>query len=458
MGKQSRIRGLMAGITIGFAFWGGMQRAPHSSAVLSGKETARVLAFVESEGPDTGIILEETEEEKKDRETEISLHALSAVLMDGDTGRILYEKEGNAFRSMASTTKIMTCILALEMGDPEDICTVSEKAAAQPKVRLGAGKGRNFYLKDLLYSLMLESHNDTAVMIAEKIGGSVENFSSLMNQKARALGCENTCFLTPNGLDETYTAPDGQEYVHGTTAADLALVMRYCIKESPMKDEFLKITRTADYTFADVEGKVSFSCVNHNALLSAMSGLLSGKTGFTDKAGYSYVAALEDEGRTYVIALLGSGWPPHKTYKWADARALFDYGKKRYHYRDVYREPEFPEIVVEDGIAQAEGEKTWGKTAVVKPVFQSEGQKRQLWLLLGEEEVVVPEIKLPESLKAPVKKGEQIGSVCYLLNGKKVGNYSLYADREIRKIDFSYCVCQIRDRFFSFWKTAVKFS
>ena len=103
-------------------------------------------------------------------------------------------RRGDVFRPMASTTKIMTCILALENGNPADICTVSETAAAQPKVHLGAGKGTRFYLKDLLYSLMLESHNDTAVMVAEHIGGSVEGFSQMMNQKARDLGCEKNMF------------------------------------------------------------------------------------------------------------------------------------------------------------------------------------------------------------------------------------------------------------------------
>ena len=346
--KGNRIHWLMVGITIGFAFWGSTQAVWKIPAERSVKTTWQVLSFGESEPSNAGIIETEAKEE-------LSLYALSAVLMDGDTGRILYEKDGEVFRSMASTTKIMTCILALENGNPQDICTVSETAAAQPKVRLGARKGTQFYLKDLLYSLMLESHNDTAVVIAEQIGGSVEGFSAMMNEKAKQLGCKNTCFLTPNGLDKTYTTPDGKEYIHGTTAEDLAAVMRYCIRESPRREEFLEITRTASYAFTDVEKKGSFSCVNHNALLSMMDGLLSGKTGFTDKAGYSYVAALEDEGRTYILALLGSGWPPHKTYKWADARTLFNYGREKYHYQDVYQEPDLKYIPVEDGIGESNG-------------------------------------------------------------------------------------------------------
>lgn len=121
-----------------------------------------------------------------------SLHAQSAVLMDAETGRILYEKDGETRRPMASTTKIMTCILALEEGNPEDLVEVSACAASMPDVQLGIREGEKYYLKDLLYSLMLESHNDSAEAVAEHIGGSAEGFADLMNQKARDIGCEDT--------------------------------------------------------------------------------------------------------------------------------------------------------------------------------------------------------------------------------------------------------------------------
>ena len=453
MVRENRIRGLMAGITIGFAFWGSTQAVWKIPAERSVKGTAQVSSFGESEHANVGIIRTEArQEEDTESKEELSLYALSAVLMDGDTGRILYEKDGQVFRSMASTTKIMTCILALENGNPQDVCTVSETAAAQPKVRLGARKGTQFYLKDLLYSLMLESHNDTAVVIAEHIGGSVEGFSAMMNEKAKQLGCKNTCFLTPNGLDKTYTAPNGQEYIHGTTAADLAAVMRYCIRESPRREEFLEITRTFSYAFTDVEKKSSFSCVNHNALLSMMDGLLTGKTGFTDKAGYSYVAALQDEGRTYILALLGSGWPPHKTYKWADARTLFGYGREHYHYQDVYQELDLKEIPVEDGIGETAGigAGRQEQTAVIKPVSRLEEKDRHLRLLLAEDEKVERLAELPDRLKAPVKKGELVGHVRYLLDGKTIRTYPLFADRTVEKRDFTYCFQKVWDRFFGF--------
>ena len=122
----------------------------------------------------------------------LNLNSRSAVLMDADTGRVLYGKNETEDLPMASTTKIMTCILALELGNPEDFCEISEKAAGQPKVKLGAPAGSRIRLKDLLYSLMLESHNDSAVAIAEHISGSVEAFTEKMNRKAQDIGCVDT--------------------------------------------------------------------------------------------------------------------------------------------------------------------------------------------------------------------------------------------------------------------------
>ena len=201
----------------------------------------------------TGIILlllgnirlpvqaEEAPEEPED------LYARSAVLMDADSGRVLFGKEEHVIRPMASTTKIMTCILALEEMEKGQTATVSQNAARQPKVRLGVQEGEEYYLEDLLYALMLESYNDSAVVIAEEISGSVEDFADQMNEKAAALGCTDTHFVTPNGLDG-----EDEEGIHSTTAKDLARIMRYCIMESPKREAFLEVTRTKEYSFTDV--------------------------------------------------------------------------------------------------------------------------------------------------------------------------------------------------------------
>lgn len=170
------------------------------------------------------------------------LYARSAVLMDADSGRILFGKEADKARPMASTTKIMTCILALEYGNPEEIVEVSAYAATMPKVKLYVRQGEKYRLKDLLYSLMLESHNDSAVVIAEAVGGSVEGFAAMMNQKARDIGCFDTYFITPNGLDAVV---NDSGRTHSTTARDLAKIMAYCVTDSAAREEFLEITRTA---------------------------------------------------------------------------------------------------------------------------------------------------------------------------------------------------------------------
>ena len=173
-----------------------------------------------------------------------NLHAAAAVLMDAESGRVLFEKNGTEKLPMASTTKIMTLLIALENADPDGIVTVSSRAASMPEVKLHIREGERYRLLDLLYSLILESHNDTAVAIAEHIGGSVEQFASMMNQKARDLGCFDTYFITPNGLD----AQD-EHGIHSTTAKDLARIMRFCIRN----EEFLAITRTASHTFSDLD-------------------------------------------------------------------------------------------------------------------------------------------------------------------------------------------------------------
>ena len=205
-------------------------------------------------GENVGLIQENdpTAQEEKAADTvdEIQeptdLYARSAVLMDAESGRVLFAKEGNKERAMASTTKIMTCILVLEQGDLDREVTVSARAAAQPEVRLGVQEGERFRIRDLLYSLMLESHNDAAVVLAEAVGNTVEGFADMMNAKAEKIGCEQTYFVTPNGLDEK-----DEKGWHHTTAEDLARVMKYCIMDSPRKEAFLDLTPVS-YTHLDV--------------------------------------------------------------------------------------------------------------------------------------------------------------------------------------------------------------
>ena len=348
-----------------------------------------------------------------------NLYALSAVLMDGETGRVLYGKEAYKGRPNASTTKVMTCILALELAKGDDYVQVSGNAASQPQTRLGMREGQQFYLEDLLYSLMLKSHNDSAVAIAEHIGGSVEGFAEKMNEKAKELGCKDTHFVTPNGLDG-----EDEGGIHHTTARDLALIMAYAIKNAT----FVHITQTRDYTFTDISGKKHYSVHNTNAFLDMETGVISGKTGFTGNAGYCYVCAVRQDERLFIVALLGCGWPGNKNYKWSDTKKLLSYGRENYQYVMLPELPQLPEIPVteaapgkEDPYPQKSDRSGYPPKQVMLKIHAVLSEKdRGKRYLLKKTETITWETELPDKLPAPIQKNQKIGTLHANLNGKEL--------------------------------------
>jgi len=362
-------------------------------------------------------------QEAKTTIEESELYAQSAVLMDADSGRVLFGKNAEAILPMASTTKIMTCILALERGNMEDLAEVSDYAASMPKVKLHMQKGETFRLNDLLYSLMLESHNDSAVAIAEHIAGSVEKFADKMNRKAKELGCKDTYFITPNGLDS-----QNEIGVHGTTAEDLAKIMCYCIKN----EDFLEITRTASHQFTNLKGTKSYVCNNHNAFLQMMEGALSGKTGFTGNAGYCYVGALRQGERTFVVSLLACGWPNNKTYKWADTKTLMNYGLEQYQKMDVYEyDREFPPVNVLD--AEPENGRLYQEITI--PLKLPE---EKLMVLKRADEEIKTIYDIPKSVQAPVEEGQKVGRVCYYLGERQIAELPVCAGKTVKKQQTSW--------------------
>lgn len=367
------------------------------------------------------------------------LYAKSAVLMDADSGRILYEKDGHTAMANASTTKILTCILALENCDLDSQVEVSSLAASQPKVHLGMRAGQKFYLKDLLYGLMLESYNDCAVAIAEFIGGTKEGFAGMMNQKSEEIGCEDSYFITPNGLD----AKDDKGF-HHTTAADLAGIMRYCIKESDKAEDFLAITRTKQYSFTDIAGSSSYSCYNHNAFLDMMDGALSGKTGFTGTAGYCYVGALEREGKTYIVALLACGWPNNKSYKWADTKKLMNYGLENFEKKSLREIPIEASKLAPVLVAEGQGKRI-GETVYVSLVVKEKTGTEELLVPKGQKITVTYEIA--EKLQAPVEKGAYIGKITYRLGEEVLKEYEVRMGETIGKINLEWCFCRVLELF-----------
>lgn len=364
------------------------------------------------------------------------LYALSAVLMDGESGRVLYEKDGERPLANASTTKVLTCIVALENSSGDDYVQVSQNAASQPEVKLGLQKGEQYYLEDLLYSLMLKSHNDTAVAIAEHCGGSVEGFARMLNRKAKQIGCKDTYFITPNGLDA-----EDENRKHHTTAKDLALIMRYAIKN----ETFLHIAQTRDYTFSEITGKRTFSVHNANAFLDMRDGVLAGKTGYTSQAGYCYVCAWEKEGKTFIVSLLGCGWPNHKTYKWSDTEKLLDFGDYNYEYETYWKEPQTGKILVTDGV---EDDQDIGTKIYLRGKCSVTAYDREKEVLLKKGETVTCKIEIPQKVSAPVLKGEKLGRIAYYLDGKLIDFYPVYAEKSVEKISFKWYTEKVFHDFF----------
>ena len=400
-----------------------------------------------------GCLMSEPVLAEKQKEPEAqTLYSKSCAMVDGDSGRLLYGKEAQTALPNASTTKILTCIVAMEQCKPDEVVTFSAKAASQPKVHLGAKKGEQFYMQDLWYGLMLESYNDAAVVIAEYYGSkaaglsmdcslhteeesrkAVLTFARKMNEKAKEIGCENTFFITPNGLDAELET-DGTQKQHSCTATDLAAIMRYCAFMSPQKETFLTITRTASRQFYSLKkaqdgtfetGTRAVSAANHNAFLQMMDGMLSGKTGFTGKAGYCYVGALTKGEKSFTIALLACGWPNNRTWKWHDARLLLEYGLEAFDQRSL-QQPDLPKtLLVENG--------QLAEVSLNCP-------KKEIRMLLSRGDQTDVRVSLPGQLTAPVEAGEQVGTVSYLVNGALYEQLPVTAAFGVPKITYCYCL------------------
>ncbi len=359
---------------------------------------------------------------------ELSLYARSALLMDASNGRVLYEENGYKVMPMASTTKIMTCILALEWleevseEEKKRPVVISAHAARMPKVHLGMRVGEEYILKDLLYSLMLESHNDTAVAIAEHIDGSVEKFAERMNEKAWALGCRQTNFITPNGLDA-----EEKGKAHSTTAYDLGVIASYAIQN----EKFLEIISTRSYIFEELTGKRQIRIYNKNRFLDLMEGAVGIKTGFTADAGYCFVGAVKCDGKNLVSVVLGSGWPPNKNWKWKDTMTLMGHGIAAYESKDLEKKFLYNPLPVVEGVQD---------TVRVKAEEKKEGE---LVLLLSENDETTVTKEIEPFIHAPVKAGETVGYECYYVNGQLYKRYEIKTAESVELRTYFYCLRQI---------------
>jgi serine-type D-Ala-D-Ala carboxypeptidase (penicillin-binding protein 5/6) len=246
------------------------------------------------------------------------LSARALLLMDAKTGKILYQKKADVPLPPASTTKVLTAILTLESQKRfKDLLTVSKAATRVPASKLYLKPGQTVSIEDLLYGVLLASANDASVVLAEGIGGSVERFAEIMTKKAQDIGATNTRFSNPHGL----TAAD-----HYSTARDLALIFRYAMKNPA----FRQIVHTKISSVRSLSpGKKStrtrlISVRNHNRLLWGYEGAIGGKTGYTFAAQKCFVGAVERNGVTLIISLLGS------RDLWGDTKRLLEYGFDNY--------------------------------------------------------------------------------------------------------------------------------
>ncbi len=391
-------------------------RAENEAALEDEMEYMSIIDSIKEQYFDEDVSDQSIEEEPipSYQDKDLNLHASAALLLDAENERVLYEKNGYERMPMASTTKIMTCIVALENADLNGVVTVSSYAASMPDVQLNINKGQKFYLKDLLYSLMLESHNDVAVAIAEYIGGSVEGFAVMMNDKARTLGCEDTNFVTPNGLDA-----EG----HYTTARDLAVIAGYAIRNK----QFLQITNTSAHDFAEISKGKRYRVTNKNRFLYMMEGAIGVKTGFTGDAGYCFVGAVKRNEKTLISVVLGCGWPPNKNLKWTDTRELMNYGVDNYQERQIFQEIDFDPVLVKEGQQR----------------FVNLIMKGDLRLLMRDDEKVKVVYNVPSSLTAPITANTKVGSAYYYIDGELYKKLPIYTDSDIARIDFNFCYKKI---------------
>lgn len=316
----------------------------------------------------------------------VETSAASAALIEQSSGRVLYEQNAGQERLIASITKIMTAITALEHGDKTREYTVTVQDMAEGS-SMYLKPGDVLRLEELLYGLMLASGNDAALAVAHCVSGSVEAFVELMNETARHLGLTHTHFVNPNGLDA-----EG----HYSSAGDMAALAAYALQNQ----DFRRIVSTASITIGDRY------LANHNKLLRMCEGCIGVKTGFTKAAGRTLVSAAVRDGMTLVCATLNDG------NDWNDHMALLDYGFANYH-----METAAPAGRVLASTLVREG------TAVTVPLAAAE----DLRYPITDDEQLTVVARVPLSVPAPVVPGQVIGEVCAYLEGEEVAKVDLMA-------------------------------
>lgn len=330
--------------------------------------------------------------------------AKSAVLIEATSGRVLYEKNSHERLPQASTTKITTALLALENAQLNEKISVCENFINPGESNIYLEPGETLTLEDLLYALMLKSANDAAAVIAMGIGGSIEEFAKMMNNKMHALGLKDTNYVNPHGLHHEN---------HYTSAYDLAMITREALKNP----DFCKIINTSKYTMPWTGNEFDRVVYNRNKLLANYNGADGVKTGYTKQAGSCLVGSAT-KGNMQLIAVV-----LHDDSMYEEIVNLLDYGFNNYQLKEFFPQQHiFQEIDINGGYIEKI------QVQAVKPVSYP----------LTEEEIasVAESIYLPSSINAPIKKGQRIGIGVIRIHEKHLLMTELIAKQEVEKRSF----------------------
>ncbi len=353
---------------------------------------------------------EETKTEENIQEEVIKLNSESGIIMEASTGKIIFEKDSNKEMAPASMTKIMTLLLIMEEIDNgnlkyDDEVIISKNAASMGGSQIYLEENSKSTVKELLTSIGIGSANDASVAMAEKIGGSVENFVNMMNEKAKALGCEHTHFVNPHGLDA-----EG----HYSSAKDMAIIARELIKH----ESILEITGTYETTITHQNGK-SIWLVNTNSLIRFYSGLDGLKTGFTDKAGYCLTGTMKRNDMRLITVVMNA---KEKEDRNTDTINMMEYAFSRFYKNTIVK-----------------SDKSLGT------IFIDNAKKREINYYLEEDvnlilEKNIKDIKYKydmhlDEVKAPLKKGDKIGYLSLYYNNSEI-KYNLIVKENVEEVSF----------------------
>lgn len=349
----------------------------------------------------------------------LGISAHSAVVIDSLTGDVIYEKNAYERRRMASTTKIMTAICALENGNPDDMVKVHPNAVGVEGSSMYLGHDEVISLRDLTYGLMLASGNDAAVAIAMHISGSVDAFADLMNTTAKKIGAKDTSFKNPNGLDA-----DG----HYTTAYDLAKITRYGMTIPA----FAEIVSTKNVKMPWQGKDYPRQLKNHNKLLNMYEGCDGVKTGFTKKSGRCLVSSATKEGYQVIAVTLNA------PDDWNDHIAMLNYAFENYENKQLLKENDYlATIPIINGV-----------TDTVEIIAEK-------GFSMPAKNGTVPEVEmkytLPETLTAPIGFGQEVGKVDFFYKGNLIGTVAAVSNGSVAYCEPETILNSLRKIFKSFF-------